>query len=234
MYEEIINEILNLKDDVKKEILQRFFKTGKGEYGENDSFLGITVPVLKNVAKKYYKSINLEDTVLLLHNKYHEVRLTALFILKSKYNCGDKDIKQTIYNLYLSNTLYINNWDLVDSSAQYIVGNYIFENDIDKKVLYKLIDSNNLWEQRIAIIATHYFINNSNYKDILLMSEKLINHKHDLIHKALGWMLREVGKKDYKVLYDFLKENYKKMPRTMLRYAIERMDAIDKKQFMSK
>lgn len=234
MYTDVLNELISIKDEEKKDILQRFFKTGKGEYGEGDLFLGIKVPEMRSIAKKYYKEISLEDTLKLLHNEYHEVRLTALIILVYKYEKGDKDLKGQIYDTYLDNTKYINNWDLVDLSSPNIVGNYIYENNIDRKILYNLINSNNLWKQRIAILATFYFIKNNDFKDTLNICELLIDHKHDLIHKASGWMLREIGNRDYNVLYNFLILHYKKMPRTMLRYAIEKMSKKDKEYFMMK
>jgi 3-methyladenine DNA glycosylase AlkD len=232
MYKNILEELENIKDEKKIEIFKRFFKTGKGEYGEGDQFLGIVVPILRDFSKKYYKEISIEDTIKLLHNKYHEVRLLALFILILKYDKTDE--KDKIYNLYLKNTKYINNWDLVDLSAYNIVGKHIYINNIDKKILYDLINTNNLWNQRIAVLSTYYFIKQDDYEDIFKISELLLNHKHDLIHKATGWMLREMGKRNYAVLYKFLDKHYKTMPRTMLRYSIEKIKEEDKKHFMLK
>ncbi len=234
MNDQIISELKKIASVEKQNVLQKFFKTRKGEYGEGDIFLGVMVPQIKKLAKKYYKEITLNETKKLLHNKYHEVRQTALFILRFKYDSSNINNKEKIYNLYLDNTKYINNWDLVDSFAHYIVGDYIYQNNLDRKVLYDLVESDDLWKQRIAILSTFYFIKNNDFGDIIKISNILINHKHDLIQKASGWMLREVGKRDYKVLYNFLKENHEIMPRTMLRYSIEKLSEEDKKLFMSK
>jgi 3-methyladenine DNA glycosylase AlkD len=179
MYNEVSSEIIRLKNDEKKKIYQRFFKTGKGQYGEGDIFLGLTVPMQQKIAKKYYKEISLEDTIKLLQSKYHEFRSTALFILRLKYEKSNNEIQKQIYDLYLDNTKYINNWDLVDSSAPYITGPFIFNNNIDREILYNLINSNDLWEQRIGVMSTYYFIKQGDYKDTLKISKLLfvrINH----------------------------------------------------------
>ncbi|MDD3048468.1 MAG: DNA alkylation repair protein [Bacilli bacterium] len=219
----ILNELMALENSKNQKVLSHFFKTSKGEYGEGDLFLGIKVPEQRLIAKKYYKDISLEDILVLLKNKYHEVRLTALIMLDYKMIKADIKEQKIIYYLYLNNTKYINNWDLVDLTAPNIVGSYLFYIK-DYSILEELASRNNIWDQRIAIISTFYFIKNNEYDKTLMISLMLLNHKHDLIHKAVGWMLREVGKRDYNVLYNFLIKYYKKMPRTMLRYAIEKFD----------
>lgn len=233
MYNDLIDYVISLKSEEDCKILQRFFKTDKGQYGEGDLFLGIRVPVLRKISKIYWNKINLKDCEKLLKNKYHEIRLLSLFILIIKYEKNLNDRKE-IYNLYLRNTKYINNWDLVDLSSPNIVGKYIYENEIDRNILYKLIESNNLWNIRIAILSTFFFIRNKDYKDIIIMSEMLLNNKEDLIHKALGWMLREVGKRDLNILYLFLDKYCKVMPRTMLRYSIEKLEYSKKTVYMRK
>lgn len=233
MYNDLIDYVISLKSEEDCKILQRFFKTDKGQYGEGDLFLGIRVPVLRKISKLYWNKINLKDCEKLLKNKYHEIRLLSLFILIIKYEKNLNDRKE-IYNLYLRNTKYINNWDLVDLSSPNIVGKYIYENEIDRNILYKLIESNNLWNIRIAILSTFFFIRNKDYKDIIIMSEMLLNNKEDLIHKALGWMLREVGKRDLNILYLFLDKYCKVMPRTMLRYSIEKLEYSKKTVYMRK
>ena len=196
---------------------QGFFKTGPGQYGEGDIFLGIKVPILRTVAKEHC-DITLNDAVELLQSPLHEVRLLALFIMVLQYERGENET--AIYRAYLANTHRINNWDLVDGSAADIVGAHLFERD--RKPLYRLAKSKSLWERRIAIIATFYFIRRNQFDDTLAIADLLLNDKEDLMHKAVGWMLREVGKRDLKVEKDFLLLRYKQMPRTMLRYAIER------------
>ena len=200
----------------------RFFKTGKGEYGEGDLFLGITNPVLRKVCKKYYKDISIKELEYFLESSFHEYRLFALICMTDIYGKANDEKKQKIYTMYLKNTKYINNWDLVDLSAYKIVGKHLLNRD--RNMLYELAISKDLWEQRIAIISTFEFIRNKQFEDTLKISKILLNHKHDLIHKAVGWMLREVGKRDIEVEERFLKKHYKNMPRTMLRYAIEKFD----------
>jgi len=215
-------------DSEKAKILQRFFKTGKGEYGEEDIFLGITVPKQRQIAIKY-ESLALKDIQLLLKSKIHEERLTALLILVNNYKKSEN--KSEIYDFYLKNTKNINSWDLVDLSAQVIIGTYL--EDKDRSILYKLAKSSNLWERRIAIISTFHFIKNNDFSDALKIAEILLNDKHDLIHKAVGWMLREIGKRDISVLENFLKKNYHSMPRTMLRYAIEKFPEKKRKMYLA-
>ncbi len=217
-------EMNSLKDSKKALILQGFFKTKKGEYAEGDTFYGITVPKTRIVAKKYATEISLEDVEELLHSKIHEERLCALLILiqKVKNKTCLCETKKEIYELYLRNTKYINNWDLVDLSAQHIIGKYLFENREELPILEKMANSNLLWDKRIAVLATFYFIYQKEFSHTLKLAKILLHDEHDLMQKATGWMLREIGKRDLDVEEEFLKENYKSMPRTMLRYAIEK------------
>ncbi len=198
---------------------QRFFKTGPGQYGEGDIFRGIRVPALRKLAKQY-KALPLDETTALLHSPFHEDRLLALIILTHAFSKGDESLKKTIYDLYLANTKWINNWDLVDSSAHKIVGPFLM--DRSRAPLYRLARSASLWERRIAIISTFAFINRDQFEDSLAIAEILLADKEDLIHKAVGWVLREVGKRNFDVEEGFLLQHYRAMPRTMLRYAIEK------------
>ncbi len=210
-----------LKEKATKEIAegtQRFFKTNKGQYGEDDIFLGIPVPTQRQIAKKY-RDLKLNQLEKLIKSKIHEHRSISLIILCAQYEKGKED-RNKIADFYLKNIKGINNWDLVDISAPHILGKHLL--DKDKKTLYKLAKSKNLWQKRIAIVATSQFIKNNKFEDTFKISEILINDNHDLIHKAVGWMLREVGNRSIKDEEFFLKERYKKMPRTMLRYAIEK------------
>lgn len=229
----IEQSIQSLADSKKAKLLQGFFKTGKGEYGEGDIFLGLVVPQQRKIAKEF-SNIPLKEIKSLLKSEFHEYRLIALFILVIQYKRADKDknekLKEQIYNFYLSNTNRINNWDLVDLSAPNIVGDFL--KNRDKSILYKLVKSGNLWERRIAILATFSFIRDNQFSDSLKISEILLKDKHDLIHKAVGWMLREIGKKDVKVLETFLKRYYKTMPRTMLRYSIEKFPEEKRKAYL--
>ncbi len=230
--------IEDLKTDIKKiaspekaEILQRFFKTGKGQYGEGDVFAGVTVPELRKLAKKYL-TLDEEEIIKLLRSKIHEERMIALFILTSWFEKGDPQKKKRIYDLYLSNTAYINNWDLVDLTADKIVGSFLLDKPRD--ILYGLAASPSLWERRIAVMATFNFIKNGQPEDTIKLSVMLLEDKHDLIHKASGWMLREIGKKcSMETLTDFLKKYYKIMPRMMLRYAIERFPEDLRKKYLN-
>jgi len=234
MYQKIISELKKLQDKNKAKILQRFFKTGKGEYGEGDIFLGIIVPKQREVAKKYVDT-NLKDLQKLLSSKIHEYRLVALLILVQKYKSADAKAladKKEIVDFYFKNTKNINNWDLVDLSAPQIVGEYLL--DKDRKILHKLSKSKNIWEKRIAVLATFMFIKNNQFEDSIMISEMLLNDKHDLIHKAVGWMLREIGKRDRQVEENFLMKYYKSMPRTMLRYAIEKFSEEKRKKYLKK
>ena len=223
----IKEELQEIQDPEKAKILLKFFKTGKGQYGEGDIFLGIKVPQQRNIAKKY-SSIPLDDIGKLLKSNIHEFRLTSLLILVLKYKKGDNNGKKEIVDFYLSHLGNINNWDLVDSSAPYILGDFLL--DKDRSILYRLAKSENLWERRIAILSTFAFIKNNKFEDSLNIAEILLLDKHDLVHKAVGWMLREIGKRDKRTEEEFLEKHHRKMPRTMLRCAIEKFDN-DKKKF---
>lgn len=220
-----------LIDDNRADAARWFFKTGPGEYGEGDEFIGITVPNQRKVAKQY-KDLERSELQKLLDSPIHEHRLTGIFILTSQFERGDERAKKSIYTMYLKNVAKgnVNNWDLVDSSAHKIVGSYLLDKPRD--VLYELVESESLWEQRVSIIATAWFINNDQFGDTLLISEKLLNHEHDLIHKAVGWMLREVGKRDVPAEQEFLDKHYEQMPRTMLRYAIEKFPESTRQQYL--
>ena len=207
----------------------RFFKTGPGEYGEGDLFLGIRVPVTKKVARKF-KELPVDEVLKLLKSKYHEERLLALIMLVNRFKKETDKEQKKIYEAYLSHTKYINNWDLVDGSAHQIVGGYLFERD--RKPLYQLAKSKSLWERRISMIATYTFIKRDDFEDTLNLSAILLTDEEDLMHKAVGWMLREVGKKDIEVEERFLRKHYKKMPRTMLRYAIEKFEEKKRKGYL--
>jgi 3-methyladenine DNA glycosylase AlkD len=224
-------ELQRLADPERARILSGFFKTGKGQYGEGDVFLGITVPAQRSVAKRYY-ALSLKDVEKLLVSRTHEHRLAALLILVIQYKKADDQSRRQIIDFYLSHTRRINNWDLVDLSAEKILGDYLFEKD--KAVLYTLAQSRNLWERRIAIIATFAFIKRNVFEDTLRIAEMLLDDQHDLIHKASGWMLREIGKRDLKSEEEFLKKHHGSMPRTMLRYAIERFGPDRRRYWMSR
>jgi 3-methyladenine DNA glycosylase AlkD len=226
----IEKEIKQLADPVRAKHSQGFFKTGPGQYGEGDVFLGLTVPQIRVIAKKYYQTISLPEIKKLVASKYHEFRLCGLIILTYQY---DKfDYKKEIYDFYLKNTKYINNWDLVDVTTPKIVGDYLL--DKDRSILYKLAKSSDLWEKRIAVLATFTFIRENEFDDCIAISEILLKDKHDLMHKAVGWMLREVGKRDVSILENFLDEHIKEMPRTMLRYAIEKFPEKQRKEYLRK
>ena len=216
IYSQIIKELRLHSDEEKKLILPRFFKTGKGEYGEGDRFLGVVVPETRKVAKMY-KEVPYELLEWLLESEWHEVRLCALLILKEKYRKSPEDAVK----FYLSHTKGINNWDLVDLSAPYILGDYLVSHD--REVLYRIVESSNMWEQRIAVVSTLMLIRKGYYDDTIRLAKKLLTTRQDLIQKAVGWMLREVGKRNEPILVEFLEANMRNMPRTMLRYAIEKL-----------
>lgn len=213
-----------------------FFKTGKGEYGEGDIFLGVTVPNVRKVVKSFLSEASLDDAVELLQSKYHEERLAGCILMvelfKKATKMEDEKTCERIYKTYLKNTDRINNWDLVDVSCHVIVGNYLFNKD--RKILYKLVKSKSLWERRIAIVSTAYFIKQGDYQDTFKICELLLNDKEDLIHKACGWMLREVGKNCGQETLNIFLEKYKNnMPRTMLRYAIEKHHPIERAKILA-
>ncbi len=230
MLSELKKEMQAMRNPEKAKLLSGFFKTGKGEYGEGDVFLGIMVPKQRIIAKKY-KSLSIDEVQELLLSEVHEHRLVALLILIFKYNSSDEDGKEDIFNFYLKNAKRINNWDLVDLSSHRIVGNYLLGKK--RNILYKLAKSSNLWERRISIISTFSFIHKNQFEDTLKISEILVNDSHDLIQKAVGWALREVGKKDQNIEELFLKRYCKTMPRTMLRYAIERFSEDKRKCYLA-
>ena len=225
----IKNKLKQLSNKQLAEHSQKYFKTAKGEYGEGDKFIGIRVPLLRKLAREH-KEISIKETTVLLKSQIHEERLLSLFLLINLYQKSDTQGKKEIYDLYLSNTRFINNWDLVDSSAHHIVGSYLRETD--KTPIYNLAKSKILWERRIAIISTFYFIKQNDFRDALKISEILLYDNEDLIHKAVGWMLREIGKRDISAEEDFLKKHYKNMPRTMLRYAIEKFPNDKRKNYL--
>lgn len=226
---DMIEKLESMADPQQAANLQRFFKTGPGEYGEGDQFLGLRVPQLRKLVKTYRNSA-ISEIKKLLKSPIHEARLLALLLLVQSYQQGSQQEQEKIYRLYLESTRNINNWDLVDSSAPYIVGAWLFERS--RRPLYQLAKSSSLWERRIAILATFYFIKQGDLQESLAIAEELLHDNHDLIHKAVGWMLREIGKRDQTVEEGFLKKHYKTMPRTMLRYAIERFPERRRKAYL--
>lgn len=201
----------------------QFFKTGKGQYGEGDIFIGLSNPQVQTLVKEHWKATNIADIQQLINDKIHELRFAGLLVLVAQFPKSSPIQQQEIINFYVKNIRQINNWDLVDSSAYKILGKFLL-NQPDRQILYDLANSEHLWSERVAVVSTLEFIRNGQFSDTFNLSEKFLSHKHDLIHKACGWMLREVGKRDELALEEFLDENLKKMPRTMLRYAIERME----------
>ncbi len=235
---DIRNDLESYIDPVKRDFLPRFFKTGKGQYGEGDKFLGVVVPNTRLVAKRH-KDAPFEVMAELLQSPWHECRLCALLMLVERFKKSDEKGRKLIYDFYLSQTARINNWDLVDLSAPYIVGEYL--KDKSREDLYRLKDSGLLWEQRIAVVSTYTLIKNGDFIDILALSEHFVTYAashagklHDLMQKAVGWMLREIGKRDKDLLVQFLEKYCKVMPRTMLRYAIEKFPEEERKEFMKR
>lgn len=228
MINQLKSDLAALADPVKAKKLAHFFKTGPGDYGAGDQFIGVVVPNQRQIAQKY-KQLPLSDLQKLLASPTHEHRLTALFILIFQF----PQHPDTIYNFYLKNLNHINNWDLVDLSAPKIVGEYL-KDQKDRRLLYKLVKSKNIWSRRIAVLATYPFIKNNDFVDALKLSEILLADGHDLIHKATGWMLREIGKIDLPVLLKFLDKNYHHMPRTMLRYSIEKLPQTQRQHYLVK
>jgi 3-methyladenine DNA glycosylase AlkD len=219
-------ELAQAADAERARKLARFFKTGKGEYGEGDEFLGITVPAQRVLAKKY-RHLGLEDIGRLLRSGKHEHRLTGLLILVVQYQAGDSASRKNVFDFYLQHTRHINNWDLVDASAPYIVGEHLVSRS--RRVLYHLAKSSDLWERRTAMVATAAFIRRGDLKDTFAIATQLLADKHDLIRKAIGWMLREAGKHSRAEMLYFLRCNYSRIPRTTLRYAIEHLPQAQRK-----
>ena len=230
---ELTKELNSLSDPARATNLARFFKSGPGQYGEGDLFLGIMVPTAHKMVSKYYLQLDLADIDKLISSPYHELRLVALLMLVKKYEKTKSETEKTrLYEYYLDHRQFINNWDLVDLSTPKIVGDNLLTNPRD--ILYQLAGSDNLWERRISIMATFAFIRAGEFEDTLKLSKILLHDHHDLIHKAVGWMLREMGKKDKMTLLNFLNEYASVMPRTMLRYAIEKLSDKERKYYLKK
>jgi 3-methyladenine DNA glycosylase AlkD len=229
--QEIRRRLCILGDKDKARILRGFFKTGRGQYAEGDIFIGVTVPMLRKLAKEF-GDMPVDDVVLLLKSPIHEERMLSLLMLVRSYETGSETTKKKIFNCYIANTRYINNWDLVDLSAPNIVGAHLF--DKSRKQLYAFAGSDNLWKRRIAILSTFTFIRQNDFTDTLRISRLLLKDEQDLIHKAVGWMLREVGKRSRDREEKFLRQHYRGMPRTMLRYAIERFPESGRKKYLNR
>lgn len=229
---DIQKELENVFSPEKRDFLPYFFKTGKGQYGEGDKFIGVVVPDIRKIARAN-KTLSFDEVTKLLNNEYHECRMCALFILIEQYKKAKEEDRKLLVDFYLAHSHRINNWDLVDLSAKDILGEYLLDKK-DRSILYKLVKSDLLWDQRIAVLATFAFIKKNDFNDILRLSEELLSHKHDLMHKATGWMLREAGKRDKDVLIGFLDKHYRRMPRTMLRYSIEKLSTEEKTYYMKK
>lgn len=227
----ITNELQALSDAEKREIFPKFFKAGKGEYGEGDRFLGVTVPNIRGIAK-LHKDISIEEIRDLIQSEWHEVRLCALIIMVEKSKKKDEALRKELFNLYLSQTERINNWDLVDLSCRFIIGEYLLDKSRD--ILYQLAQSPLLWDNRIAIVSTYAFIRKGQLEDTYALSDLMMQHPHDLMHKAIGWMLREAGKRDSDRLYDYVMNHRVDMPRTMLRYAIEKFSPEERSILMKR
>lgn len=223
-----VQELLSLKDEEQANHLMRFFKTGKGQYGEGDKFLGVRVPKTRSIVKKYYNNVNFEQIQEMLNNSYHEIRLCALLIMVALY---EKNPQDKIVELYLKNVKNINNWDLVDLTAHKIIGTHYIKTR-DRSIILNLANSGHLWSERIAVVSQWSVLKTGEFELLLELCEKFLTHKHDLMHKATGWMLREAGKKDEKILLSFLDKHSKIMPRTMLRYSIEKLTPDQRKFYM--
>ncbi|MBK6608760.1 MAG: DNA alkylation repair protein [Leptospiraceae bacterium] len=232
--EKLKSQLKKISNPTKAKFLQGYFKTGSGEYGEGDVFIGITVPNLRKVAKEF-ETLEFKELTELIHSEIHEERLLCLLILGRKFHNkkADEKLKKQIYEFYLKHLQYVNNWDLVDEASRTILGSYLL--DKDRAILYKLVKSKNLWERRNAIISTFVFLQNGESEDTIRISEILLADKEDLMHKATGWMLREMGKRvDVKLLEVFLDKHAKQMPRVMLRYAIEKLPEKKRKEYLSR
>ncbi len=233
MKTQILEALQFLSTPEKRDFLPYFFKTGKGQYAEGDQFIGVVVPDSRKLVKEYWQKATLDDVQEILESKFHEMRLVALMMLVTKFEkTKDKDEQKKMIDFYLKNTKHINNWDLVDTSCYKILGRYCFENQQDD-ILRKLSDSENMWEKRIAVVATMHYIKKGNQFNLTQeLALNNLNHPHDLMHKANGWLLREIGGKDESVLLQFLKKHYQNMPRTSLRYAIEKLDENLRQDFL--
>lgn len=227
----IISDLQALSDAEKQEIFPKFFKAGKGEYGEGDRFIGVTVPNIRAIAK-LHKDISIEEIRELILSEWHEVRLCALIIMVEKSKKKDESLRKELFDLYLSQTKHINNWDLVDLSCRFIVGEYLLDKSRD--ILYQLAQSSLLWDNRIAIVSTYAFIRKGQLDDTYALSDLMMHHPHDLMHKAIGWMLREAGKRDANRLYNYVMSHRADMPRTMLRYAIEKFSPEERSILMKR
>jgi 3-methyladenine DNA glycosylase AlkD len=230
-YNQISKRLHELANPETAAALRWFFKTGPGEYGEGDVFIGIKVPPLRGVAAEF-KTASFAAIDALLQSKIHEERSLAVMILVRQFARADEPVRRQVYDFYLEHSTCINNWDLVDGSAPYITGPYMWAHTAARKQLYVYVKSSSLWERRIAIVSTFYFIRQNDFQDALKISKLLLDDKHDLIHKAVGWMLREIGKRDLKAEQTFLKKHYRKIPRTTLRYAIERFPEALRKKYL--
>jgi 3-methyladenine DNA glycosylase AlkD len=231
---DVRKELKSMADPDKVAILQRFFKTGPGHYGEGDIFIGVMVPQSRQIAKKF-SQLPLGEVRTLLYSRIHEERLVALLILAWRYSGASSSMeKEEIAKFYLDHIKQVNNWDLVDLSAPNILGAHLVDRDDRRRLLYRLGGSENVWERRIAILATHHFIRNGDFSDTLKIAEMLLHDRHDIIHKAAGWMLREVGKRDAAAEEAFLEKHCNAMPRTMLRYAIERLPESKRRRYEKK
>jgi 3-methyladenine DNA glycosylase AlkD len=228
----VLQELQSVADPEKAAFLQRFFKTGKGQYAEGDVLLGIVVPLTRDIVKRS-PALPLTEIRQLIYSEYHEARLAGFLFLVKQFKKAPEAERKKIFDFYLKNARRANNWDLVDVTCRDVIGLYLLDK-ADRTALYRLAESDNLWEQRIAIVSTWTFIKHHQFDDALSLAEKLLSHPHDLLHKAVGWMLREVGKKDREVLRDFLEAHCNAMPRTTLRYAIERFTPEERAYFMKK
>ncbi|MGE5670993.1 MAG: DNA alkylation repair protein [Fibrobacterota bacterium] len=230
VHDAIVKDLELSADTAQAKILSGFFKTGRGQYGEGDVFRGIKVPVIREIVKKYYKAVSIDEITSLLHSVYHEDRLCALLLLVKMMPGADERLQKIIYTVYANNTSYVNNWDLVDLSAPQITGYYL-ENR-SREQLYKWAKSDLLWERRISVLSTFWYIKKKTFDDAFTIIEMLLDDKEDLMHKACGWMLREIGKQDQSILETFLKKHYTRLPRTTLRYAIERFEEAKRQSYL--
>lgn len=221
----------SLSNKEKVKVFARFFKTGVGEYGEGDKFLGVMVPKIRSAVNSHWKTVKDDELEDLVTSPYHELRLAGLLVLVKKFEKADTKEQKNIFDYYLSHLKYINNWDLIDLTSPHIIGKYLLTSD--RKILYDFARSSSLWGRRVAILSTFAFIRNNDFKDTIAISEILLHDDHDLIHKAVGWMLREMGERDISMLTSFLDKFASTMPRTMLRYAIEKLSLSERQHFMT-